>query len=75
MILELITFLKEGVMKLIFLFISFFLSLFSGTETVKSIDVLEQFKKNESIVVELSNKDRTITTEKKHKIVSELIKD
>lgn len=76
MILELITFLKEGVMKLIFLFISFFLSLFSGTETVKNMDVLEQFKKNESIVVQsYSKKSKATTSEKEYKLVSELIKN
>lgn len=75
MILELITFLKEGIMKLIFLLISFFLSLFSGTETVKSINVLEQFKKSENIVVVASNKNKTTSTEKEYKLVSELIKN
>ncbi|MFY0603425.1 MAG: DUF4440 domain-containing protein [Flavobacteriaceae bacterium] len=60
MINEIITFLKEGLVKLILLIITFFLSLMSNAQVDTKSELFEQLKKNDSLLFESSfNKCKT----------------
>lgn len=54
MIHEIISFLKDGIIKIILLIISFFFSLFSNAQVDSNSDLYKQLKKNDSLIFESS---------------------